>query len=160
MRTLDRAIRSYKKELKELIKKYEEELNNNGFELIYYKLTELSKGRMYNLITAFTALLLKNNINPLEYTSYIPARFAYELDIKEFVIPNNITYIGEYAFGYCESLTSITIPKSVTMINDYAFNYCINLKDIYYTGSERDWKNIKIRKCNDNLLSANIYYNS
>ena len=160
MRTLDRAIRSYKKELKELIQKYEEELNNSGFELIYYKLTELSKGRMYNLITAFTALLLKNNINPLEYTSYIPARFAYELDIEDFVIPNNITYIGEYAFGYCESLTSITIPKKVKFIASKAFFRCDRLKDVYYEGSKEDWKNIKIEDDNDELLTANIHYNS
>ena len=154
--TWDEAIKENKKDLKKLIQKYEKELNNNDFSTIYNSID------MQYLVPppAFTALLLKNNINPLEYTSYIPARFAYELDIEDFVIPNNITYIGEYAFGYCESLTSITIPKSVTMINDYAFNYCINLKDIYYTGSERDWENIKIQQGNDNLLSANIHYNS
>ena len=37
------------------------------------------------------------------------------------------TSIGEYAFGYCDSLTSITIPDSVTSIGVYAFSGCTNL---------------------------------
>ena len=40
-------------------------------------------------------------------------------------IPNSVTSIGNYAFGYCSKLTSITIPNSVTFIGDKAFFYCI-----------------------------------
>ena len=46
------------------------------------------------------------------------------------IIPNSVTSIGDYAFGYCRSLTSITIPNSVTSIGDEAFYYCSSLTSI------------------------------
>jgi hypothetical protein len=42
-----------------------------------------------------------------------------------------VTYIGDYAFGYCTGLTSINIPSSVTTIGDYAFEFCSGLVSIY-----------------------------
>ena len=45
--------------------------------------------------------------------------------IKECVIENSVTSIGDYAFSYCTKLTSITIPNSVTSIGSHAFEYCI-----------------------------------
>ena len=44
--------------------------------------------------------------------------------IKEVVIGNSVTSIGDYAFKDCSSLASITIPNSVTSIGDYAFLNC------------------------------------
>ena len=40
-------------------------------------------------------------------------------EIKDLVIPNNVTSIGKYAFYGCSDLTSITIPESVTEIGEY-----------------------------------------
>lgn len=45
-------------------------------------------------------------------------------------IPNNVTCIGEAAFGRCRNLTSVTIPDSVTSIGYYAFHSCESLPDI------------------------------
>ncbi len=45
-------------------------------------------------------------------------------------IPNSVTSIGNYAFGYCSKLTSITIPNSVTFIGDKAFFYCTELTSV------------------------------
>lgn len=42
----------------------------------------------------------------------------------EFIIPDHVTTIGDYAFHYCASVTSMTIPSSVTNIGKYAFYYC------------------------------------
>lgn len=103
--TLDEAIRKNKATLKEIITKFEKELNNKDFETIYDSI------ELYNNVPAFTALLLKNNINPLEYMNEVPVCFAYELDIKEFIIPDGIKFIGDNAFAKCNILTSITIPK-------------------------------------------------
>ena len=58
--TSDEIIKEYKEELKKIIKDYEEELNKRDFARIYGSI------RGY-LVSAVTALLLKNNINPLIY---------------------------------------------------------------------------------------------
>ena len=177
--TLDEIIIDNKEDLKKLIQKYEEELNNNDFSAIYNSID------MQYLVPppAFTALLLKNNINPLNYMDHVPADFAYNLDIEKIVIPDNITHIGHdafekcfnlteiiipynvvsidnFAFLKCSGLTSITIPKKVKFIASKAFFRCDRLKDVYYAGSKEDWKNIKIEDDNDELLKANIHYNS
>ena len=50
--------------------------------------------------------------------------------IKNVVIEDGVTSIGNYAFWSCSSLTSITIPKSVTSIGDRAFYNCSSLTSI------------------------------
>ncbi len=45
-------------------------------------------------------------------------------------IPDSVTSIGECAFSNCSSLTSVTIPDSVTSIGDYAFHYCKGLTSV------------------------------
>ncbi len=39
----------------------------------------------------------------------------------EYIIPNSVTEIGNYAFYYCKGLESVTIPNSVTSVGEYAF---------------------------------------
>ena len=79
--------------------------------------------------------------------------------ITELIIPDGVTAIGKYAFCNCKSLTSVTIPDSVTSIGNYAFYYCNNLKNVYYTGSEEEWKAILIGGGNSYLTNATIHYN-
>ena len=76
------------------------------------------------------------------------------------VILEGVTSIGISAFYDCSSLTSVTIPKSVTSIGDYAFYNCDNLKDVYYLGTEEEWKNISIGQYNYYLTRATIHYNA
>ena len=75
-------------------------------------------------------------------------------------IPDSVTSIGKYAFYYCTSLTSTTIPDSVTSIGDCAFNGCSSLKDVYYSGTQEQWKKISIGSNNSRLTSAKIHYGS
>ena len=49
-------------------------------------------------------------------------------NLTSVVIPNNVTYIGDYAFWHCENLRNIVIPSSVTRIGEYAFDNCQSLK--------------------------------
>jgi hypothetical protein len=51
-------------------------------------------------------------------------------EIKDLVIPNSVTSIGEYAFCGCSGLTSVTIPNSVTSIGNYAFRDCSSLTSV------------------------------
>ena len=57
-------------------------------------------------------------------------KYAEESDVKEVVIPDSVTAIGDYAFAWCSSLTSIVIPESVTAIGDGAFGDCSSLTSI------------------------------
>ena len=50
-------------------------------------------------------------------------------EIKDLVIPNSVTTIGDYTF-YCSSLTSVTIPNSVTSIGERAFYDCSRLTSV------------------------------
>ena len=65
--------------------------------------------------------------NPLCYAHHL---FLNGAEIKDLVIPNSLTSIGDDAFRGCSGLTSITIPNSVTSIGDYTFCDCSGLTSI------------------------------
>ena len=45
--------------------------------------------------------------------------------IESYIIPDNVTSIGENAFAYCKTLTSIILPNSIKSIGAGAFSGCI-----------------------------------
>ena len=67
------------------------------------------------------------NSNPLYYAHHL---YLNGEEVKDLVIPNSVTNIGDYAFYGCTSLASITIPESVTNIGDCAFYGCSSLTSI------------------------------
>ena len=61
---------------------------------------------------------------------------------------------------YPGAFAAYAIPDSVTSIGDGAFASCTSLTDVYYAGSEAQWKAISISSTGNNgLLTANIHYN-
>ena len=48
-----------------------------------------------------------------------------------YTIPNNITTIGSWAFGYDKNITVVTIPEYVAEIGSDAFWSCTSLKSVY-----------------------------
>ena len=66
--------------------------------------------------------------NPLAYAMHL--YIDENTEIKNLVIPNSVTSIGEYSFCGCSGLTSITIPNSVTSIGKGAFYYCSGLTSV------------------------------
>ena len=50
--------------------------------------------------------------------------------LESIKLPNSVTSIGNYAFGWCSGLTSVTIPNSVTSIGYNAFYYCSSLTSV------------------------------
>ena len=79
-------------------------------------------------------------------------------NLTQIVLSGNVTSIGDGAFVSCDILTSVVIPKSVTSIGDSAFWGCDSLTDIYYGGSQRAWKKIKMGYNDFNGIT--IHYNS
>ena len=80
--------------------------------------------------------------------------------LTSITIPDSVTSIGYRAFYGCSSLTSITIPDRVTSIDKYTFYGCSSLKDVYYSGTQEQWKKISIGDGNGSLTSAKIHYGS
>lgn len=50
--------------------------------------------------------------------------------IKSVVIPDSVTYIGDFAFYGCTGLTNVTLPNTITDIGAGAFWDCSSLKSI------------------------------
>lgn len=74
-------------------------------------------------------------------------------------IPSGMIKIRNWDFGYSTAFAAVTIPTSVTSIG-YAAFYKTGIKDIYYEGTEAQWKAIEIGEYNDDLTKATIHYNS
>ena len=97
---------------------------------------------------------------PNSVTSVDDFTFFACTNLTTITIPNSVKDIGRSAFYGCSSLTSVIIPNSITSIGTYAFALCDALKNIYYNGTESEWRNIKIGEENDPLTNATIHYNS
>jgi len=59
--------------------------------------------------------------NPLYYAHHL---YMNGIEVKDLVIPDGVTSIGNFAFGGCSGFTSVTIPNSVTSIGVDAFDGC------------------------------------
>lgn len=53
-----------------------------------------------------------------------------DYEVKDWVIPNTVTYIGDGAFNRNPELGTVKIPSNVVYIGESAFSNCINLKEI------------------------------
>jgi hypothetical protein len=95
---------------------------------------------------AFCANLLGITVNPLNffYTSVDGVVFDKTQTlliicpagkVGAYVLPNNVTTVGDSAFQGCSGLTSVTIGKLVTSIGGSAFYGCQNLISLYFKGN-------------------------
>ena len=68
--------------------------------------------------------------------------FAFgESEVTSIVIPDTVTSIGMYAFGF--ALTDLTIGSGVKTVGEGAFDYCEGLGNVNYTGTIKDWVEIE-----------------
>ena len=75
-------------------------------------------------------------------------------------IPDTVSTIGDSSFCSCKRLTSILIPYSVKRVDFRAFEGCSGLSDVYYTGTEEQWSDIRISISNERLTNATIHFES
>lgn len=114
-------------------------------------------GYVFTSCTALTDVTIGNGVTIIGSSTFYSCK-----SLSNVTIGNSVTKIGSSAFTNCAALKTITIPKSVISIEKYAFSRCTALKDVYYTGTESQWNDLKKSIAGDNnyLINATIHYNS
>ena len=136
-------------------------------------------------ISAFHGCTGLTNVSlPASVTTIADWAFANCSALTGISIPSGVTSIGRSAFQDCVGLTNVTLSSGVTCIGDWAFGcyetrsalervsipasvasigyaafYNNSLTDVYYGGTEEQWKAIQIGEYNETLTRANIHYN-
>ena len=87
------------------------------------------------------------------------AAFAECRRLRSVAFPQGLRILKISAFSNCEGLRQIRISPALNDIKMYAFSGCRNLTDVYYTGTETEWKNALIDPSNTYLLNAKMHYN-
>lgn len=62
-----------------------------------------------------------------DLTKLIRVGRGYE---KDYVLPDSVTSIGEYAFSYCQKLPSVTLTNNIVSIEKYAFDHCTKITSV------------------------------
>ena len=101
------------------------------------------------------------NINFVVYTAnpltYAKNLYLNNVLVTDLIIPDGVTTILKNAFSG-SNVQSITLPEKITAIGARAFYGCTVLKNVYFGGSENQWKNINVSADNNCLLNATIHY--
>ena len=74
--------------------------------------------------------LNSNTIACKEYTAEWNLSHIFGSQVSNYVIGDEVTHIGSYAFCSCEFLTSVTIGENVTSIGNAAFLNCSSLSSM------------------------------
>lgn len=64
--------------------------------------------------------------------------------LESVVIYGDVPSIEGNVFAGCSSLKYVTLPETITLINGESFMGCTSLRDIYFNGTEEQWKRIEI----------------
>ena len=68
--------------------------------------------------------------------------FASCKGVTSVTLPDTVEGIMNFAFENCSGLQSITIPASVTLMTTHIFDGCDSLTDIYFGGTEEEWREL------------------
>ena len=171
-----------RKEIKEALFEVQDYLKNNDLGSAYSYLNERFDLAADTYVPQVTLALYDAGIDPLRYTDTVPDNFLFGTYIQlnsilnNFKLPNNIKYIGEFAFAHSSlkeiklpdsifsigraafldtSIATLQLPRSIEMIDTSAFNGCNDLKTIFYEGTEEEFLDLL-----ENSSGGDIYENS
>lgn len=77
-----------------------------------------------------TVTINSNVLVSKNYTSSSNLKTIFGAQVTKYIIGENVSSIGDYAFYGCSGLTSVTIGNSVTTIGYYAFHGCTGLTSL------------------------------
>ena len=83
--------------------------------------------------SSLTSVTLNSNTivgKDYECNSNITIKSIFGKQVTEYILGDEITRIGDWAFYICTGLTSVTIGNSVKSIGDYAFRDCSGLTSV------------------------------
>lgn len=80
--------------------------------------------RSNKLIEGCKNTIIPNTVKTIGYRAF------YGSGVTSIVIPNSVTKIEMWGFGFCSELTSIDIPNSVTSIVQNAFQGCTSMTSV------------------------------
>lgn len=79
-------------------------------------------------------------------------------NVKLIDMPNGITTYTKATFIHCEKLETLIVGKGLTAIEDDVFFHDLALKDIYFRGTEEEWKAVTVSEANNDLSNVTIHY--
>ena len=79
--------------------------------------------------------------------------------IRALSIENGVTSVGSRCIYGSGEVESILFPKTIRTIANSASAACASLRDVYYEGTEEEWKSVEIGIDNAPLLNARIHFN-
>lgn len=95
----------------------------------------------FRVCPALKSASIKGNVEVLRGSTFSGCSALESVEL-----PDSITSISAGDFEGCTSLKSISIPANVTSIGGAAFAECESLNDVYYAGTEEQWKKNRDRR--------------
>ncbi|MEE3429163.1 MAG: leucine-rich repeat protein [Ruminococcus sp.] len=118
---------------------------------------KLEFGKLINYIWdfAFSGCNSLKNVKLPDHLRFFSNAFYGCTALEEVTIPESLGSLPRGSFSNCPALKTVRLTKYTSDLN-YSFRNCPNIKDVYYKGTEEDWKNKVVN--NDNLSNAEIHY--
>ena len=103
---------------------------------------------------------LKNIVVPYSVTTIDYAAFVECTSLFKAVILAPITILERGMFAECENLDEVVLPRTLKSAGYNAFGYCESLRDIYFAGTEEEFKNIVFYELwLPGLTNVKVHYN-
>ena len=124
------------------------------------KVTSIGSGAFFGCESLEGTLKVPDGVKKIESETFAGCRSVTAISIPKSVqiigsmafhscmsltaleIPDGVLSIGEGAFTQCNNLTSVIIPDSLINVGKFVFQRCTKLMDLYYAGTEEQWKNL------------------
>lgn len=98
---------------------------------------------------------------PIEQFDVLEAHsFAGWTGLKSAVLSPQLKSLPDGLFDGCTGLQRVTVQNNVTSIGTGVFTGCTALTDVYYTGTQTQWDQIRTPKGEDVLGSAKLHCNA